>query len=151
MEGSKVYVTRYISIHSTRCSCLFLSFLKLLIFEMGDVIFSREPIMQNVGIIWSPLLYFKNFKDPNSALLIRLQCILPDPAVLWLLGGRSPLPISSPVRQFDPKPINNWLLPANQQYMSKWSQEMIKSGGHCGHPIIPNFLLKQRLKTKNGV
>ena len=56
-------------------------FRNYLILETGNLISSREPIMQNGGIIWSPLLYFKNFKDPNSASLIRLQCILPDAAV----------------------------------------------------------------------
>ena len=42
-----------------------------------------EPIMQNGWIIWSLLLYFKNFKDPNSASLIRFKCILHDAAVLF--------------------------------------------------------------------
>ena len=56
-------------------------FRNYLILETGNLISSREPIMQNGGIIWSPLLYFKNFKDTNSTSLIRLQCILPDAAV----------------------------------------------------------------------
>ena len=37
-----------------------------------------EPILQNVWIIWSPLLYFnfKSFLDPNSSSFIRFQSIL---------------------------------------------------------------------------
>ena len=40
--------------------------------------FSGEPILQNVSIIWSPLLYFnfKSFLDPNSSPFIIFQCIL---------------------------------------------------------------------------
>ena len=52
-------------------------------FNRGDVI-SEEPILQNVWIIWSPLLYFnfKNFLDPHSSPFIRFQCILYDSGVL---------------------------------------------------------------------
>ena len=46
----------------------------------GDLISGGEPILQNVWIIWSPLLYFnfKSFLDPNSLWFIPFQCILDD-------------------------------------------------------------------------
>ena len=46
--------------------------------KMGDVISGEEPILQNVWIIWSPLLFsnFKSFLDQNSSSLIRFQSIL---------------------------------------------------------------------------
>ena len=46
--------------------------------------FWGEQILQNVWIIWSPLLYFnfKSFLDRNSSSFIRFQCILYDS---WLL------------------------------------------------------------------
>ena len=44
----------------------------------GGPNFWGEPILQNVWIIWSPLLYFnfKSFLDPNSSSFIRFQSIL---------------------------------------------------------------------------
>ena len=44
-----------------------------------------EPILQNVWIIWFPLLYFnfKSFMDPNFSSLIRFQCIVHDSGVLF--------------------------------------------------------------------
>ena len=46
--------------------------------------FWGEPILQNVWIIWSPLLCFnfKTFLDPNFWSFIRFQCILYDSGVL---------------------------------------------------------------------
>ena len=43
----------------------------------GGPNFWGEPILQNVWIIRSPLLYFnfKSFLDPNSTSFIRFQCI----------------------------------------------------------------------------
>ena len=51
----------------------------------GGSNFWGEPILQNVWIIWSPLLYFnfKSFMDPNSSSFIRSQCILHDWVVLF--------------------------------------------------------------------
>ena len=42
--------------------------------------FWGEAILQNVWIIWSPILYFsfKSFLDPNSLLFIAFQFILHD-------------------------------------------------------------------------
>ena len=59
----------------------FWNFYKL---KRGDLISGGEPILQNVWIIWSPLLYFnfKSFLDPNSSSFIRFQCILYDSGVL---------------------------------------------------------------------
>ena len=50
----------------------------------GGPNFWGEPILQNVWIIWSPLLYFnfKSFLDPNSSPFISFQCILYDSGVL---------------------------------------------------------------------
>ena len=57
----------------------------------GESNFCREPILQNVWIIWSPFLYFnfKSFVDPNSLQFISFQCILYDSGVL--LSGFSNL------------------------------------------------------------
>ena len=54
--------------------------LKFLKSKEGGSNFWGEPILQNVRIIWSPLLYlnFKSFPDPNSSLFISFQCILYD-------------------------------------------------------------------------
>ena len=51
--------------------------------KRGDLISGGEPILQNIWIIWSPLLYFnfKSFLDPNSLLFIAFQCILHDSRV----------------------------------------------------------------------
>ena len=51
---------------------------KFLQMKEGGLISGGEPILQNVWIIWSPLLYFnfKSFLDPNSSSFLRFQCIL---------------------------------------------------------------------------
>ena len=56
----------------------FLRVLKFLQIKVGGANFWGEPILQNVWIIWSPLLYFnlKSSMDPNSVSLIRFQSIL---------------------------------------------------------------------------
>ena len=63
----------------------FLRVLKFLQIKEGGPNFWGEPILQNVWIIWSPLLYFnfKSFMDPNSWSFIRFQCILHDSGVLF--------------------------------------------------------------------
>ena len=64
------------------------TFLRLLEFlqikEVGSN-FWVEPILQQVWIIWSPLLYFnfKSFMDPNFSSFIRFQWILYDSGVLF--------------------------------------------------------------------
>ena len=62
----------------------FLRVLKFLQIKEGGPNFWGEPILQNVWIIWSPLLYFnfKSFLDPNSSPFISFQCILYDSGVL---------------------------------------------------------------------
>ena len=47
----------------------FLGVLKFLQIKEGGSNFRGEPILQNVWITWSPLLYFnfKSFPDPNSS------------------------------------------------------------------------------------
>ena len=51
--------------------------------DEGGPNFWEELILQNVWIIWSPLLYFnfKSFPDPNSSSFIAFQCILHDSGV----------------------------------------------------------------------
>ena len=63
----------------------FLRVSKFLHIKEGGPNFWGEPILQNVWIIWSPLLYFKfkSFMGPNSSSLIRFQCILHDSGVLF--------------------------------------------------------------------
>ena len=57
---------------------------KFLQIKEGVPNFWGEPILQNVWIIWSLLLYFnfKSFLDPNSSPFISFQCILYDSEVL---------------------------------------------------------------------
>ena len=52
--------------------------LKFVEIKEGGFNFWGEPILQNVWIIWSPLLYFnlKSSVDPNSSSFIRFQSIL---------------------------------------------------------------------------
>ena len=66
--------------HSAWFRSTFLGVLKYLQIKEGGPNFWMEPILQNVWIIWSPLLYFnfKSFLDPNSSPFISLQCILYD-------------------------------------------------------------------------
>ena len=70
------------------CAWLRSSFVRVLKFlqikEGGPNLFG-EPILQNVWIIWSSLLYlnFKIFMEPNSSWFIRAQCILHDWGVLF--------------------------------------------------------------------
>ena len=70
--------------HSAWFRSTFLRVLKFLQIKEGGPNFWGEPILQNVWIIWSPLLYFnfKSFMDPNSSSFIRFQCILHDSGVL---------------------------------------------------------------------
>ena len=71
--------------HSAWFRSTFLRVLKFLQIKEGGPNFWGEPILQNVWIIWSPLLYFnfKSFMDPNSSSFIRFQCILHDSGVLF--------------------------------------------------------------------
>ena len=71
--------------HSTWFSSSFLRILKFLHIKEGGPNFWGEPILQNVWIICSSLLYFnfKNFLDPNSSSFIRFQGILHDSGVFF--------------------------------------------------------------------
>ena len=71
--------------HFVWFSSTFLRVFKFLQIKEGGPNFCGEPILQNVWIIWSPLLYFnfKSFVDPNSSSFIRFQCILHDSGVLF--------------------------------------------------------------------
>ena len=64
--------------HSAWFRSTFVRVLKFLQIKEGGPNFWGEPILQNVWIIWSPLLYFnfKSFLDPNSSSFIRFQSIL---------------------------------------------------------------------------
>ena len=66
--------------HSAWLRSTFLRLFKFLQIKEGWPNLSGEPILQNVRIIWSPLLYldFKSFLDPNSSSFISSQCILND-------------------------------------------------------------------------
>ena len=69
------------------CSWYRSTFLRALIFlqiKDGGSNLWWEPILQNVWIIWSSLLYFnsKSFMEPNSLSLIRFLCIGYDTGVL---------------------------------------------------------------------
>ena len=58
---------------------------KFLQIKEGGPNFWGEPILQNVWIIWSPLLYLnlKSSMDPNSSSFIRFQSVLREPGRLF--------------------------------------------------------------------
>ena len=60
----------------------FWNFYKL---KRGDLISGGEPVLQNVWIVWSFLMYFslKSFLGPNSSSFSRFQCILHDSGVIF--------------------------------------------------------------------
>ena len=63
----------------------FLKVLKFLQIKQGEPNFLGEPILQNVWIIWSPLLYLslKSPIDQNSSAFIRFQFILHESGRLF--------------------------------------------------------------------
>ena len=66
--------------HSAWFKSSFLRVLKFLQIKEGEHNFWGEPVLQNVWIIFLPLLYFnfQSFLEPNSSSFIRFQCILHD-------------------------------------------------------------------------
>ena len=66
--------------HSAWFRRTFLRVFNFLQTKEGQSNFWGEPTLQEVWIIWSPLLYFnlKSFLDPNILSFIRFQCILHD-------------------------------------------------------------------------
>ena len=64
--------------HSAWFRSTFLRVLKFVQIKEGGPNFWGDPILQNVWIIWSPLLHFnlKSSIDPNSSSFITFQCIL---------------------------------------------------------------------------
>ena len=83
--GQYFSIIHLILMHSAWFGSTFLRVLKFLQIKEGGPNFWGEPILQNVWIIWSPLLYFnfKSFLDPNSSSFIAFQCILHDSGVLF--------------------------------------------------------------------
>ena len=71
--------------HSAWFRSTFPRVLKFLQIKEGGPNFWEEPILLNVWIIWSPLLYFnyKSFLYRNFLSLIRFQFILHDSGVLF--------------------------------------------------------------------
>ena len=71
--------------HSAWSRSTFRRVLKFLQIKEEAPNFLVEPILQNVWIIWSPLLYFnfKSFLDPNSSSFIRFQSILHESGRLF--------------------------------------------------------------------
>ena len=63
---------------------IFVGLLKFLQTEESGPNFWGEPILQEIWIIWSSLLYFnfKSFMDPNFLSFIRFQCIFYHSVVL---------------------------------------------------------------------
>ena len=70
----------YISVHSAWMRKAFLRVLKFLQIKEGGPNFWVEPILQDVWIIWSSLLYLNltSAMDPNSSSFIRFQSILQE-------------------------------------------------------------------------
>ena len=68
------------------CRSTFLRVSKFLQIKEGGPNFLGEPSLQNVWIIWSPLLYFnlKSFMEPNFSSFLRVQYILHDSGVFFL-------------------------------------------------------------------
>ena len=71
--------------HSPWFRSTFLRVSKFLEMKDGGPNFWGEPILKNVWIIWSSMLYFnfKSFLDPNSSSFIRFQSILHESRVLF--------------------------------------------------------------------
>ena len=71
--------------HSAWFRSSFHRVLKFLQIKEGEPNFWREPILQKVWIIWSPVLYFnfKSLMDLNFFLFFRFQSILYDSVVLF--------------------------------------------------------------------
>ena len=83
--GPKFFLIHWISMRSAWLRSTFLRLLKFPQIKAGRPNFSGEPILQNVWIICSPLLYFnfKSFLDPNSFSFIIFQCIALDWRVIF--------------------------------------------------------------------
>ena len=71
--------------HSAWFRSTFLRVLKFVQIKEGGPNFWGDPILQNVWIIWSPLLIFnlKSFLDSNSSSFIRFQSILHESGGLF--------------------------------------------------------------------
>ena len=71
--------------HSAWFRSSFHRVLKFLQIKEGEPNFWREPILQKVWIIWSPVLYFnfKSFLAPSSSSLISFEFILHDSGVFF--------------------------------------------------------------------
>ena len=83
--GPKFFVIHFISMYSAWFRSTFLRVFKFVQIKEGGPNFWGEPILQNVWIIWSPLLYFnlKSSMDPNSLSFIRFQSILHESGRLF--------------------------------------------------------------------
>ena len=80
----KFFVIYQISIHFVWFRSTSVRVFKFVSIKEGGSNFWEEPILQNVWIIWSHLLYFnfKSFPDPSSSWFIRFQSVLYDSGVL---------------------------------------------------------------------
>ena len=83
--GPKFFIVHCISMYSAWFRSTFFRIFKFVKIKEGGSNFWREPILQNVWIIWSPFLFFnfKSFLDPNSWSLIRFQSILHESGRLF--------------------------------------------------------------------
>ena len=81
--GAKFFVIIYISMYSSWFRGTFLRVSKFLQIKEWIPKFWGEPILQNLWIFWSLLLYFnfKSLMEAKSSSLIRFQCILHDSGV----------------------------------------------------------------------
>ena len=80
----KFFVIYQISIHFVWFRSTSVRVFKFVSIKEGGSNFWEEPVLQNVWIIWSHLLYFnfKSFPDPSSSWFIRFQSVLYDSGVL---------------------------------------------------------------------
>ena len=87
----KFFVIHCISMYSAWFRSTFWRVVKFVQIKEGGPDFLWEPILQNVWIMCSALLFFnfESFLDPNSSSFISFQCILHDSGVL--LSGFSNL------------------------------------------------------------
>ena len=85
----KFFVVHCISMYFAWFRSIFLRALKFPEINERGHNFWGEPILQNVWIIWFPLLYFnlKSSMDPNSASLIKFQSILHESGRLFSESG----------------------------------------------------------------
>ena len=131
--------------HSAWFRSTFLRVLKFLQIKEGGPNFWKEPILQKVWIIWSPLLYFnfKSFTDPNSSSFTRYECILHDSGVLFFRILKY-----LPIKEGGP---NSWGEPILHKVWIIWSPHLYLNFKSFVEPNSKSFTRFQWILDDSGV